>query len=191
MQLAIGPVALLILNTSIQSGYANGLLLTAGSLVADAAYMFLACIGVSQLLQKKQLQFAMKITGALVLMAFGINTVISIFDISIFPKMHIRETGNANLFFQGIILQASNPLTILFFSGIFTSMIMEKNYTQKDAFKFAFGCILARICFLLFLVAAGNVFHAFLSTRLLKILNVFIGIIIIYFGVKLLVKKGN
>jgi threonine/homoserine/homoserine lactone efflux protein len=126
MQLAIGPLALMVLNTSSQNGYIDGLILMAGIIVIDMLYMFLACIGISKLLQKNKLQNILKIVGAIILLIFGINNIISFFELSILPKMYIEKYAYTNMFFDGVILTASNPLTIIFLSGIFTSRIMEK-----------------------------------------------------------------
>jgi threonine/homoserine/homoserine lactone efflux protein len=186
MQLAIGPLALMVLNTSSQNGYMDGLILVVGIIIIDMLYMFLACIGVSKLLQNKKLQNILKITGAIILLMFGINNIISIFELSIFPKIYIQKYEYTNILFKGIILTASNPLTIIFLSGIFTSRIIEKNYSQKNVFIFACGCIIARIFFLILLVVIGYVIHNFLPIEILKMLNVIVGIIIIYFGIKLI-----
>jgi threonine/homoserine/homoserine lactone efflux protein len=188
MQLAIGPLAIMVLNTSTQLGYINGLILMAGIIIIDMLYMFLACMGVSGLLQKEKLQTILKILGSIILLTFGINNILSIFNISIFPKTDLQRYSYANLFLQGIILTASNPLTIIFLGGIFTSRIIEKNYSIKNVFIFASGCIMARISFLVALVLMGSIIHTFLPIQVLKILNVIVGIIIIYFGIKLIKK---
>jgi threonine/homoserine/homoserine lactone efflux protein len=185
MQLSIGPLALMLLNTSSQYGYINGFTLMGGIVCIDALYMFLSCMGVARLLQKKNLRNILKLTGGIILILFGINSVAGYFNVSLFPKTGVQEFGYKNLFLQGIFLTASNPLTIIFLGGIFTSRIIEKGYTQRNIFIFALGCLLARICFLILLVITGNMIHAFLPVGILKVLNVMVGMIIIFFGIKL------
>jgi len=188
MQLAVGPLTFIILNISIQYGYISSLAFMSGEILIDVLYMFLASIGVSKLLQKTQLQIFMKIFGALILFIFGINMITSVFGLSIFPKINIQDYLKTNYFFQGIILTASNPLSIIFFSGIFTSKVVEKNYTQRDTFLFAFGCVSARICFLILIILLGSVIHNYLKIQVLNVLNIIVGIIIVLFGIKLLLK---
>jgi len=188
MQLAIGPLIFIVLNTSIQYGYISGLAFAGGEIIIDMLYMFFACIGVSKILQKKQTQTAMKIFGAIILIIFGVNIIISIFGKSIFPKINLKEYITTNLFIQGIVLTASNPLSIIFFTGIFTSKMIEKRYTQIDTFVFAVGCISARILFLLIVIFLGSLFSKYLQIQVLNILNFIVGMIIIYFGIKLFMK---
>ena len=188
-QFAIGPLTFIVLNTSIQYGYLSGLAFMSGEIIIDILYMFLACIGVSKLLQKKKLQIIMKLFGVLILFIFGLNLVLSVFGVSIFSIMKFQGNIKTNLFFQGIILTASNPLSILFFGGIFTSKIIENNYTRTDTFIFAAGCVLARVIFVIIIIFLGNMVNSRLNTQVINTLNIIVGIIIIFFGIKLLVKK--
>ena len=189
MQLAIGPLTIIILNTSIKNGYLSGLAFMGGEIVIDILYMFLACIGISKLLHKKYLQSILKYFGAVIFIYFGLNIILNIYNISILPIIRINGYYNTNLFLQGIILTASNPLSIIFFSGIFTSKIIEKNYSQSDTFVFAAGCVFARIMFLLIIIFLGSIINRYFNQKIINILNIIVGIIIVYFGIRLFIKK--
>jgi threonine/homoserine/homoserine lactone efflux protein len=188
MQLSVGPVALMVLNISIQSGYINGLTFMVGTIIVNIFYTFLACIGISTLLQKNHLQTTMQIVGGAFLLFYGINNIISIFNVSILPKLNLQKEAFTNLFLQGIIITISNPVTIIMIGGILASRIIEKKYSQENIFIFASGYLIARLCFLLILIIIGNIIHTFLQEWVLKILNTIVGIIIVYFGIKLLIK---
>jgi threonine/homoserine/homoserine lactone efflux protein len=188
MQLSVGPVALTVLNTSIQSGYINGLTFMTGTIIVNIFYTYLACLGISKLLQKNNLQIMMKLLGGIILLFYGINNVISVFNISLIPKIGFQKEVFANLFLQGIFLTLTNPLTIIMISGILTSKIIENKYSKKDTYMFASGYLISRLGFLLLLIMIGNIMHIFLQEWVLKIFNVFVGLIIIYSGIKLLVK---
>ena len=86
IQLSIGPVALMVLNTSIQLGYKNALIFMTGTIIINILYTILACMGISKLFQKNNLQIIIKIMGAVILLIFGINNILNFFDISILPK---------------------------------------------------------------------------------------------------------
>jgi threonine/homoserine/homoserine lactone efflux protein len=130
----------------------------------------------------------MKIVGGSFLLFYGINNIISIFNISILPKLNFQKEAFANLFLQGLIMTISNPVTIIMIGGILTSRIIEKKYSQENIFIFASGYLISRLCFLLILIIIGNIIHAFLQEWILKILNTMVGIIIVYLGIKLLIK---
>lgn len=190
LQLAVGPMCLMVFKTSSSLGVFSGLLLVLAIALVDAIYITLAGCGASAFLENEKIKKGIKIFGFLVLVLFGLNTILSVFQLSILPSIHLFDVKNVNsMFLQGLLLTASNPLTIIFWSGVFSAQIADYKLNKKQIVQFGFGCVLATILFLTFIAILGSVLNKFLPTTFVNILNIMIGAILIAFGVKLLIKK--
>jgi len=82
------------------------------------------------------------------------------------------------------MLTLSNPLTILFWVGVFSTKLSEANMNRKDMYCFGFGAVLATISFLTLVSITGIFVNNFLNPDVLKILNIIVGLVLIYFGLK-------
>ncbi len=190
LQLSVGPMCLLVFNTSCTNGLLFAIPLVYAITLVDAIFISLAAIGVTALLKKNSVQIIITIVGSFVLITFGINIVFGVFDKAFLPYLNTFSILKAqSLFFQGILLTVSNPLTILFWGGIFTTKVAEENLSNKQLVQFGVGCVLSTISFLTVVAIVGNSVGAFIPTSIVSILNVVVGVIVCFFGVKMLYKK--
>ena len=60
----------------------------------------------------------------------------------------------------------------------------ENNYNAGQLFAFGMGCVLATILFLAFVALLGTFASVFLNETVLNILNMGVGLVIMYFGIK-------
>ncbi|WP_242876007.1 LysE family translocator [Cellulosilyticum sp. I15G10I2] len=191
LQLSIGPMCLMVFNTSGTYGILMGLVLVCAISLVDATYIALAGCGVAAVLKNTRIQQFIKIFGCLILTLFGFNIIINVFNYSILPSIQLFSNMSAkNIFFYGILLTASNPLTVIFWSGVFSAEAIDKKMDKYQLILFGIGCILATVIFLSGIALAGSVINTFLSQLLLDILNVIVGLVMIGFGLKLVLKKG-
>lgn len=186
LQLAVGPVSLLVFNTSLSEGINHGFLVVWAAVVVDAAFIFLSFHGISSLIDKPKVRFFMKIISGVMLILFGLNSLITVFEFSLLPDLSVLpRISTTNPFLQGILLTASNPLTIIFWSSLLTKQVIENQYDNQGLAMFAAGCILATIIFLSFVAILGSLATQFLSEQIISLLNVFVGAVLLFFGVKL------
>jgi len=160
--------------------------------IIDAFYIGLSGIGIAAVLRREGIQAAMKIFGCLILILFGVNTLSGSFDIAILPQIALfSNVSSQNLFFQGLLLTASNPLTILFWSGMFTTQVLENRWNKKQLVEFATGCVLSTLSFLTCIAILGSILGRFLPHLVILILNGIVGGFLIFFGIKMLLKKSK
>jgi threonine/homoserine/homoserine lactone efflux protein len=192
LQLSIGPMCLMVFQTSSSNGFLNSLNLVLAIALIDAFYIGLSGIGIATVLRKEGIQTGMKIFGCLILILFGVNTLSGSFDIAILPKIALfSNVSSRNLFFQGLLLTASNPLTILFWSGMFTTQVLENRWNKKQLVEFAAGCVLSTLSFLTCISILGSILGRFLPHFVIQILNGIVGSFLIFFGIKMLLKKSK
>ncbi len=192
LQLAIGPMCLMVFNTSATYGLFMGLSLVLAITIVDLAYIALSGFGVAAIINRSKVKFAIKVFGSIVLTIFGANTILGAFNISLLPDITLfSNVSGKNIFIQGLLLTASNPLTIIFWSGVFSTKVIENNYKKSQMFYFGLGCVLSTLSFLSIIAILGTLITGLLTSTIIKILNVSVGIFIIYFGIRLLVKKPD
>ena len=188
LQLAVGPMCLMVFNTAKNVGFLVALTLVLAIALVDAFYIILASLGVSKILDKPNIKKAFKIIGSLVLIIFGINIILNVFNINIIPGLNLKPTSS-NIFIQGLILTLSNPITIVFWGSVLTTKIIEDKLNKKELSVFSTGLVSSTLIFLTFVAVLGTMLSSFMPENISNIMNIIVGILIIFFGIKMLLKK--
>jgi threonine/homoserine/homoserine lactone efflux protein len=157
--------------------------------LVDAFFIFLAGIGMVSIIDKDNVKRVLKYIGGIVLIIFGINTILGCFNYSIIPNLKINTNNTQNIFIQGLILTLSNPLTIIFWGGVFTGKMNDESYNKHQIFLFGLGCVISTLVFLSLIALAGTIVNVFLPESFITILNFIVGLVIILFGIKMAIKK--
>ncbi|WP_010294988.1 LysE family translocator [Clostridium senegalense] len=190
LQLAIGPVCIFILQMASLKGFYIAETGVLGVTIVDGLYIFAAILGIASIIEKRKVKVGLKIFGAIILIIFGLSTVLGQFDINFIPSLSLQGAGNSNsVFLKSIILTASNPLTIVFWAGVFSTKIIEENMKRKDIYIFGIGALMATLSFLTLVAVVGTFTKVFLPAYVIQILNIIVGVLLIYFGVKMALKK--
>lgn len=187
LQLAVGPMCLMVFNTAKDSGLLNALALVLAIALVDAFYITLAGFGVSKVLKNKKVSIIFKFVGAIVLVLFGLNIILGVFDIHIIPGLNVKPS-TSSLFLQGLILTLSSPMTIVFWGSILTSKIVEEKFKTKELIAFSIGLVSSTLIFLSFVAVVGTFISSFIPEIVSKVLNIIVGLFIIFFGLKLVFK---
>lgn len=190
LQLAIGPMCLMVFHTSAAHGLFMGLSLVLAITLIDLTYIVLSGLGVAAVINRNKVKFAIKIFGSMVLILFGVNTIAGAFDFTLLPNITLlSDVSGKNIFLRGLLLTASNPFTIIFWSDVFSTQVIENNYNKMQLFYFGMGCILSTLFFLSLIAILGTLSNGLLTDKIIQILNVCIGSMLIYYGIRMLFKK--
>lgn len=190
LQIAIGPVCMYIFSLGTTERFLIAESGVLGVVLADGIYIVLAILGISSFIKKESLQKKFNILGALIVIVFGIELFLSYFSMSILPNFNIfKGMSSASPFFKAFLLTAANPMTILFWIGVFSTKLNSGEMSRKNSSSFALGALFATLFFLTLIAFLGSVTTEFLSKNLMSILNSLVGAILIYFGIKKLLKK--
>lgn len=188
LQLAIGPICLFIFQTSITKGFFIAEIGVLGVASSDSIQMILAILGIEKFLQKNKSAF--KIFSTIILFIFGINSILATLDIDILPTLNfLNPNSNQNIFIQSLFLTLSNPLTIVFWAGVFSSKIAQEEISKNSLKFFTLGCIFSTLFFLTLISILGNFTQTLFSNTIISILNISVGIFLILFVFKNLFSK--
>jgi len=190
LQIAVGPVCIFIFQMASLNGFIVGATGVLGVTLVDGLYIVVAILGIASIIDRKNVKLCLKIFGALVLFIFGLSTILGQFGIELIPGLNISGSSHTNnVFLQSVILTASNPLTIIFWAGIFSAKIAE-GLNSEDIKIFGFGALLSTIFFLTLVAMTGSIAKTFLPADIIRVLNILVGFLLVCFGVKMILRKG-
>ncbi|MFT3952254.1 MAG: LysE family transporter [Oscillospiraceae bacterium] len=188
LQLTVGPVCLLTFHTAQNNGFLRALALVLTVTAVDAFYILLASVGVSRLLSKNSFKVVFRFVGAMILMLFGMHIVLGVFGIALIPALQ-TDVSASNIVITGLVLTLSNPLTIIFWGGVFTAKLADAAMPRKELMVFALGLISSTFIFLSLIGLLGTMLNGFIPHIVSDGLNLAVGAWIVFFGGKLLLKK--
>ena len=135
LQMAIGPMCLIVFNTAKNFGFLKAFMLVFIIASVDAFYIALSCFGISKIFKNKKIFKTFKIIGSFALILLGSNMILSSLGKPLIPSLGI-SSNSKNLIIECLILALSNPITIIFWSTVLTSKLMEEKFTKKQLFIF-------------------------------------------------------
>ena len=185
LQLAIGPVCLYIFSLGVNESFIHTLFGVLGVVLADAMYIILAILGISSFIKNEKTQKSFNLLGGCIVIIFGLQLILGYFNLSILPSINLFKGFNSNLpFGKAFFLTAANPMTILFWIGVFSTKLNECSLSKKLILLFSIGSLLATLIFLSFIGFIGSLSNNFLNKNILSILNLSVGLTLVYFGIK-------
>ena len=132
----------------------------------------------ANLLRIEAIRKLVLIAGACVLIYFGISYFLKSGDAIDSVKMEGR-----NSFLHGIKLTMTNPLTIIFWSGMFGSLIASGTLAGAGNILFySLGCISSTILFLSMVSIGGKYASKLLNQRFIRVMSYGVGLFLIFFG---------
>ncbi len=192
LQIAVGPICLFIFQTAASSGFLAAETGVLGVTIIDGLYILAAIFGIGTIINKyEKAKKMIKYFGAFVLIIFGTSNVVGVWGISLIPSLNfLTKQSMEGVFLKTLILTLSNPLTILFWAGVFSTKISEEKMQQKDMYLFGLGAVLSTLFFLTVISISGSFINNFLELSILNSLNIIVGLVLIAFGIKTAVKKS-
>lgn len=184
LQLSVGPVCLFVLQVASAHGFSQGMAAVAGVVAVDALYVSLAVMGTGALLRRKRVRKVVLVVGASTLFLFGLDDILTAFGIPFLPSLDLADgVAGAGPFLYAVLLTASNPLTILFWGGVFAS---EAEMAEGRLPLFGVGCVCATAIFMTVASAIGSLAGNVIGMGSLEWLDAVVGIALVVFGVRLL-----
>lgn len=180
----IGPVKTVLLNTGIKSGFFHAWFFSLGALATDIMYMFMVYFGIGQFIDSPLLKTILWSFGCFVLMYTGIENLLSLNKIEMNLKNGKRDRLRKSIL-SGFFMSLFNPLTILFWIGIYGSILAKTAGVSTgsqiilNSIAILLGIML--VDFIMALLSSGA--RRFLSTKLLKMVTIISTISMIGFGI--------
>ncbi|MEK5147536.1 LysE family transporter [Psychrobacillus sp. FSL K6-4615] len=180
----IGPVKATLLNTGIKNGFFHAWFFGIGAILTDIIYMFMVYFGVGQFIDSPYMRIFLWSFGFFVLMYTGIENLLTINNISMDPKFR-KIVRLRHSLLAGILMAFLNPLTILFWLGIYGSILVsgggEISGIETIIISIAILLGIALVDFLMAFFSSSS--RNLLSTSVLKAVSFISSLCMIGFGI--------
>ncbi|WP_413299535.1 LysE family transporter [Bacillus sp. 1P10SD] len=160
----IGPVNSARLDKGIKNGFWHAWIVGAGSMIADGVFMLLVYLGMVQFLGIPVVQIFLWLFGGFVLIYSGIESIKNANTITL--SYSRQKDSLFKCFLTGFIMSITSPLSILFWLGIYGSVLAKTAQTNgTDSLLIYSSMIFLGLTF-------WDVFVAALTTGFRRLLNV-------------------
>ncbi len=190
LQIAVGPICFFIFQTAATSGFMSAFSAVIGVALVDAVFILAALLGMGALIESKPaVRRVLKLLGSAVLILFGLNMAAAVFSAGFLPVIDLKGINEGSAFLSACLLTLSNPLTIVFWAGVFSQRLSDQHLERRDMALYGFGAVLSTLLFLSAMAVLGTLLNAFLSEDAVRILNLIVGLLLIAYGIRMALKK--
>ena len=183
----VGPIGILCINRTINKNFTSGFVSGLGAATADLLYGLIAAFGLTVistfLIDQK---FWIQLTGLVFLIYLGVKTIIKKDNDIKFKQS--TDKGLIKDYLSTLILTITNPVTILFFIAVFAGLGLSNSINGLDsALQLISGVFMGSCLWWLFLSGITHRLKTKISKRILKRIDLFSGIFILFFGLLILI----
>jgi threonine/homoserine/homoserine lactone efflux protein len=179
----IGPINAAQIDRGIRNGFMHAWLVGVGAVLADAIYMLAVYIGVHQFLGTSFMQTFLWSFGSFVLLYTGAESILHAGRID-FNKERNKEPLLKSLL-SGFFMSISNPLTILFWLGIYGSILAKTaaSYETSELILYSSAIFIGLLIWDIAMAGLSSSFKKYLTPRLLVFISFLSGLSLIGFGI--------
>lgn len=179
----IGPVNAAQITKGIYGGFGHAWLVGLGAMLADAVYMAIVYLGVFHFLETPFMQTLLWSFGCFVLIFTGVDSIVNAGKEIKMTK--IKGNSLKKSFFNGFLLSISNPLSMMFWLGIFGS-VLAKTVTNNDldhVILYSAAIFVGLFIWDVTMAFISSSFKKILTAKLLGVISAISGLSLIGFGV--------
>ncbi|WP_226383617.1 LysE family transporter [Paenibacillus massiliensis] len=180
----IGPINAAQLDKGIRGGFFPAWFVGLGAICADILHMLLVFLGIIHLLELPFVKVFLWLFGCFVLIYTGIESMKNAGTLTA-SQSRSRESGLSWSFLQGFLMSLFNPLSIMFWLGIYGSILaksMNESSVQQVLLNSG-AIVLGILLWDVVMAAAASLFRKYLTFGILKFISVVSGLSLVGFGV--------
>lgn len=180
----MGPINAAQLDKGIRFGFFHAWLVGVGGMIADAIFMLLIYFGIAQFIDTPVVKLFLWIFGFFILTYTGIESIQkSGSHVSSSHQTQNETKGKA--FRTGFFMAISNPLSILFWLGIYGSILAQTSGSFKagELFVYSMGIFLGITIWDLTMAGVATGARKMVSPGILRIISIVSGLILMGFGI--------
>jgi L-lysine exporter family protein LysE/ArgO len=179
----IGPVNAAQLDKGIRFGFWHAWLIGLGAMAADGVFMLLIYFGSAHLLSTPFMKTFLWVFGCFILIYTGIESMSNAGKTLRSENRSIKEPYTKS-FSAGFFLTLSNPLSILFWLGIYGSILAKtaEKYGSWDLLFYSSGIFIGILVWDFTMASVSSLSGKLINDRILVNISRLAGLILICFG---------
>jgi len=178
----IGPVNAAQLDKGIRYGFLHSWLVGLGSMFADAVFMLLIYFGSAHFLTTPFMKTFLWLFGAFVLIYTGVEGMKNAG--SLISQGEKKDEPAWKSFTSGFFMTLSNPISILFWLGIYGSILAKtaEKYGTWELLIYSSGIFIGLFLWDVTMATMASSFQRFMNDRILVVISRLAGLSLIGFG---------
>jgi len=178
----IGPVNSARLDKGIKNGFWHAWMVGTGSMIADGFFMLMVFFGMVHFLDVPIIQIFLWLFGAFILIYSGVESILSIKSITLADSR--GKDSMVKCFLTGFIMSITSPLSILFWLGIYGSVLAKTAQVSGTGHLLVYSSMifLGLTLWDIFVAALTTGFRSFLKMGTLRFISIISGLSLIGFG---------
>ncbi|AOZ93564.1 LysE family transporter [Paenibacillus crassostreae] len=178
----MGPINAAQMDKGLKHGFIHAWVLGLGAIAADIFYMMLVYFGVVHFLNTPFIQTFLWLFGFFVLTYTGVESLIGAHKVT---SNEMRSSENlSKSFLSGLFMSLFNPLSILFWLGIYGSVLAKaaSMYNLYDLLLYSSAIIIGILIWDITMASVASTFRHLLTDRVQKLISYSSGLSLIGFG---------
>lgn len=171
------------MDKGLKRGFMHAWVVGLGAVCADIIYMLLVYFGMIHLLDAPFIKAFLWLFGFFVLVYTGVESIVNSEQVT---SLETREVGESlfKSFTSGFLMSLFNPLSILFWLGIYGSILakMTSEYSMDQLLVYSGAIVFGILLWDVLMAGASSIFHKILTNRLLKLISISSGLSLVGFG---------
>jgi len=179
----IGPVNAAQITKGIYGGFGHAWLVGLGAMLADAVYMAIVYLGVFHFLETPFMQTLLWSFGCFVLIYTGVDSIVNARKEIKMRKL--KDHSHKKSFLYGFLLSITNPLSMMFWLGIFGSVLAKtvSTYDFNHVLLYSLAIFVGLFIWDLTMAMISSSFKKIFTVKLLGVISAISGLSLIAFGV--------
>ncbi|MBC8081275.1 MAG: LysE family transporter [Gorillibacterium sp.] len=179
----IGPINAAQMDHGIRKGFLHAWLVGVGAIMADGIFMLLVYFGVVHFLSIPFMKTFLWLFGFFILTYIGVESLIHV------GKQDFQTRSGEGSYFKsfsaGFLMSISNPMSILFWLGIYGSVLadMIAKYDAHGVLLYTTAIMSGIMLWDVLMALVASAFRRLLTNRLLMAISVISGLSLIGFGI--------
>lgn len=179
----IGPINAAQMELGLRHGFWNAWVFGLGAVLADICYMLIVYTGLAQYMQVPLIQTFLWLFGAFILTYSGIESLVAIQRKK--GQSNNRNSKITRSFRSGFLMSLLNPLSILFWVGIYGS-VLAKTITHLSAEQVIINSLAILVGIIIWdytMALMASIFRRYMTNQLLVAISLISGISLVGFGI--------
>jgi L-lysine exporter family protein LysE/ArgO len=178
----IGPVNAAQLDKGIRFGFLHAWLVGLGAMVADALFMLLIYFGSAHFLATPFAKTFLWLFGGFILIYTGVESIKNVSNLLTSSSRSVES--HAKSFYSGFVMTFSNPVSILFWLGIYGSILAKtaESFGTWDMLLYTSGIFIGLLLWDIAMASLSSIFHNYLKEGVLVFISRAAGVCLIIFG---------
>lgn len=185
LSVPVGAITIEMIKRGLRNGFWHAWFVGVGGMSADVVLMLLIYFGVANLLTGPVAQIAIWLFGFAVLIYLGVGSIREAFHKTDIDSEKVSQPDSlVKAYLSGLVIALSNPLNIIFWVGIYGSVLAStlQTMTRDKVFLYSSAIFIGIIIWDLIVAGSVHFSKTFVGERFMKWFSIAAGLALIGFG---------